>query len=208
MTLGVHWGGVSHTGNSGWLGWTAAGKVWSLDTHVLLITMLSQKKHTGWSCFSLGANYIPRIPYAPTHALLGEKRKRKMRTGSWGTDTDPKTVASLRGTGTTRHRLWCLHLTLSTGLSQNKETKSVKVRRHAGRRLPSPQDRSWGTGESQPAASCPQFGPHSRVLALEALPGQHFACLSINISMSHSLHLTYTQHSAFARRCVLFLLHK
>lgn len=59
-------------------------------------------KQAGWSCFSLGANYIPRIPCAPTHALLGEKRKKKMRIGSWGTETDPKTVASLRATGMTR----------------------------------------------------------------------------------------------------------
>lgn len=99
-------------------------------------------KQAGWSCFSLGANYIPRIPCAPTHALLGEKRKKKMRIGSWGTETDPKTVASLRATGMTRHRLQCLHLTLSTGLGQNKEQQMQETKSVKARRLLSPQDRS------------------------------------------------------------------
>lgn len=40
LTLGMRWG--SRTGVAGQLGSTAAGKAWSLDTHVL-ITRLSQK---------------------------------------------------------------------------------------------------------------------------------------------------------------------
>jgi hypothetical protein len=122
-----------------------------------------------------------------------------MRTGSWGTETDPKTVASLRGTGTTRHRLWCLHLTLSTGLGQNKETKSVKVRRHAGRRLPSPQDRSWGAGESQPAASCPQFGPH-----FQSISSGSIARATLCLFIQKYQHVTFTSFNIYTAFSTLF----
>lgn len=86
---------------AGQLGWMAAEPLdpgYPCPPHCTAVP----EKHAGWSCFSLDANYIPPIPRAPTHALLREKRKKKMRKGSWGTETDPKTTALLRSTRMTK----------------------------------------------------------------------------------------------------------
>lgn len=97
LTLGMHWGkGLQDS----WGGWQQSP--WSLDTHVLLIVLLSQKSMRAGAASPWMLIIIPPIPRAPTHALLREKRKKKMRKGSWGTETDPKTTALLRSTRMTK----------------------------------------------------------------------------------------------------------
>lgn len=60
------------------LGLMAAGRAWSLDTHVLLSHHIAvPEKCAGWSCFSLGTNYIPPTSCAPTHAPCWERRERR-----------------------------------------------------------------------------------------------------------------------------------
>lgn len=148
------------------------------------------RKNAGWSCFSLDANYIPPIPCAPTHALLGEKRK-KMRKGSWGAEMDPKMTALLRSTRMTRHRLQCPRLSTGLGQSKQQQAQETKGRRPERYRQGTPVSPGRQLRDCRLLAALRHT---SRVLAPKALPREHFTCLSINIRMSNSLHLIYAQH--------------
>lgn len=155
------------------------------------------RKAGGLELLLPGANYIPPIPRAPTHALLGEKRKKKMRKGSWGTETDPKMTALLRSTRMTKAQ--------TSASSFDSEHRAGTEQGAVG-----PGDQKGeGLKRCRPGAEGLQgsvcclpsmFQYTSRVLAPKVLPRERFACLAINIRMSN---LTYTHHLPCFKECVL-----